>query len=509
VLEVAGQPESVSRQMERMIAHPPLVSSPSLSRFLRYIVEETLAGRGEAITEFSLGVRVFNRGEDFNPRMDPIVRVQAHHLRARMVKFYAGPGVNDTVRIELPGRTYIPVFHSLATPGAISEPATAAAAAEPGSVSGLTAPPDEQPPASAPRKLSGSLLVTVVAAFVSIAAMAALWRIYTPAYGAGMPQKAAHIATPAAQDLYSRGRYLMDRQSEQALHQSIECFQQAIALDGQFAAAYAGLADSYNLLAQFGYISPRDGMEAARTAAERALTIDPQLADAHVSLAEIEEAYDWNWPAAEKEYRRAIALNSTLAAAHLWYGMFLRDQNRMPEAMPELRRAEELEPLSVLGAMNMAHGLMKAGDSKGALERAQRAVDLDPELPTASLLLASAYRKVDDNGDAEAALVRARALAEGNPHALAQLGNVYTKTGRRSEALRVYGELQTMASHRYVSPFDLGNLSLQLGEEDRAITQFEEAYRQRSVGLIFLRNDAPSFKDCPRMQSLISKIRAG
>jgi tetratricopeptide (TPR) repeat protein len=486
-LEVAAQPEPVASQLERMLAHPPLVSSPSLSRFLRFIVEETIAGRGESITEFSLGGRVFNRGEEFNPRTDPIVRVQAHNLRARMARYYAGPGAADSLRIELPGRTYVPVFRMLPQP-----------APPPAELAAL-------PQSPVPTKLRGSVLVTALAAFLSVAGMASLWRTSAPAHGAAILQN----PSSAAQDLYIRGRYLMDRQSEPAMRQSIDCFQQAVAIDPQFAAAFAGLADAHNLLAQYGYISPRDGMEQARRAAQRALDIDPALAEAHVSLAAILEAYDWNWPAAEREYRRAIELNPALPAAHLWYGMFLRDQDRLEEALPELRRAEQLEPLSVLASMNLAHAFLMAGDSSAALERALRAVDLDPDLASASLLLATVYRKRSDTSGADAALARARGLSAGNPHAVALLACAYARKGNRQEGLRLYGELQQLASHRYVSPFDLGNLSLVLGDENRAVAQFEEAYRQRSAGMVFLRNERAAWmQHSPRMLSIISKIRA-
>lgn len=109
-------PDSVNGQLERILSTPPLASSPSLSRFLRYLVEETLAGRAQSITEYALGVRVFNRREEFNPRTDPLVRVQTHHLRARLVQFYSGPGAGDSVRIELPARTYVPVFRQEEAP---------------------------------------------------------------------------------------------------------------------------------------------------------------------------------------------------------------------------------------------------------------------------------------------------------------------------------------------------------------------------------------------------------
>ena len=105
------KPELVTAQLERILASPPLESSPSLCRFLRYVVEETLAGRSCCLKEYSLGVVAFERGENFDPRIDPIVRVQARNLRGRLGQYYAGPGANDPILIELPKRTYVPVFH--------------------------------------------------------------------------------------------------------------------------------------------------------------------------------------------------------------------------------------------------------------------------------------------------------------------------------------------------------------------------------------------------------------
>src|SRR5690349_5908528 len=113
---------SEMEQLERILKSAPLATSPSLSRFLRYIVEETLAGRGSAIREYTLGVHVFDRGEDFNPRMDPIVRVQARNLRVRLERYYQGPGMNDTIRIELPKGTYVPIFHGLSDEAPVAEP---------------------------------------------------------------------------------------------------------------------------------------------------------------------------------------------------------------------------------------------------------------------------------------------------------------------------------------------------------------------------------------------------
>ena len=199
----------------------------------------------------------------------------------------------------------------------------------------------------------------------------------------------------------------MDRQTESALRDSIRSFEQATARAPRFALAYAALADAYNMMSQFGYIAPREGMEKARAAARKSLELNPRLAEGHVALAAVIEAYDWNWAEAEHEYRKALELSPGLPAAHLWYGMFLRDQGRMSEAMPELRRAAELEPYSVLTSVNLAYGLLSEGNYAVALELAKRAADLAPDLPTASLILARAARGAARDAESDAALAGA------------------------------------------------------------------------------------------------------
>jgi tetratricopeptide (TPR) repeat protein len=260
-------------------------------------------------------------------------------------------------------------------------------------------------------------------------------------------------------------------------------------------------------MAQFGYIAPREGMEKARAAARTSLALNPRLAEGHVALAAVIEAYDWNWTEAEREYRKALELSPGLPAAHLWYGMFLRDQGRLTEALPELRRAAQLEPYSVLTSINLAYGLLWEGNYSAALEQARRAVELAPELPTASLILAHASRAASHAGESDAALEKAWRASSGNPHALALVACELAKLGRHDESMRAVRELEALTHQRYVSPFDLAKVSLVLGDGDRALNLFEEAFRQRSSGMIFLRNtNASCVHDMPRLQSLIDKM---
>ena len=477
----SGLQDAVNAQLERMLSRPPLASSPSLTRLLRYLVEETLAGRGSEINEYTLGVRIFHRNPDFNPRADPIVRVQTHYLRAKLAQYYAGLGAQDPMVIELPARTYIP---------RLPQP-------ESGPLPEAPAPAPDAAPHRASR--SAAAVGTVVVALAGFLFLGNAWR----------SRSARHDPDAVAQDLYSRGRYLLDRQTETGLHQSADCFRQATARNPGYAAAWAGLADALDNLVQYGFVPPREGMEEARRAAERSLSLDPHLAEGYVALAAITEAYDWDFKKAESQYRRAIELNPGLPAAHLWYGMFLRDQGRLGEAMPELRRAEQMEPMSVMASMNLAYALLIAKDP-AAMEMAKRTEELNPELPLADLLLANIDHAQSNKDEAESMLDRALALSAGNAHALSVLACTYARLGRKEESEDLLQQLEEMATEQYVSPFDLGNIALSLGDTDRAANWLEEAYRERSTGMVFLRKDkSDRIMNSPRLRSLVQKIGRG
>jgi serine/threonine-protein kinase len=471
-------PEAIRTALEKIVTSPQLESSPSLCRFLRYVVEETLAGRGGLIKEYSLGAEVFSRGDDFDPRIDPIVRVQARNLRARMVKYYEGPGAAESIVIDLPKRTYVPVFawKAAAAPEAI-EVAEVEVLPEPvatqvltGSVVSAGVAPRSQRRVTA-RVVAAGILIALAGGALSF-----------PMRTKGR----THDADPVAQDQYIRGRFLMDRHHEGALRESVASFERAVARDPQFAAAYAGMADAYNMLAQYGYLAPPEAMEKARGLANKALSLDPDLAEGHISLASVIEAYDWNWAAAEREYKRALELSPSLAAANLWYGMFLRDQGRVDEALPLLRRAAMLQPVSEITSVNLAHALMAKGNFASALEQAELAAELNPKSVSTQLLLSSIYRSLARKNDAEAALLRAEDAASDNAHGLSVLARIYTRSGRNEKGALLMKRLEELASQRYVSPFDLATVSLVMGDEDRALALFQEAYRQRSSGMIFL-----------------------
>jgi tetratricopeptide (TPR) repeat protein len=489
-------PEVIRAAMERMLHSPQLETSPSLCRFLRHVVEETLAGRGGLIKEYSLGAEVFGRGDQFDPRVDPIVRVQARNLRARMARYYEGPGASETVLIDIPKRTYVPVF-AVRDGAAVEapEPVESEQTRQAVETAVETAVKTRERPKRSPAR--------VVAAAVMIALAGGALTLMRPAHR-------AHVPNTAAQDQYIHGRFLLDRHNEKSIRESVACFSRAIALDGQYAAAHAGLADAYNLLAQYGVVAPPEGMEKAREAANRAIALEPKLAEGHVALAAVEEAYDWNWAQAESEYRRAIALNPALPAAHLWYGMFLRDQGRLDEALPELRTAAQLAPVSEMTSLNFASALMQKGNYSSALEQAEAAAQLNPASVSTQLTLANIYRCLARDADAREALARAEAAADDNPHGLSALAGIYTRDGQSAKGAMLQRRLEQLATERYVSPFDLATVSLAMGDEEHALELFAEAYRQRSTGMIFLRSkNFAKMRQREQFEQLVKKVHAG
>ena len=487
-----------------------------------------MAGRASGIKEQVLGLEVFDRGHDFNPRLDPIVRVQARNLRSRMAKYYEGPGKYDPIHIELPKGTYVPLFHEVhpvngdggggvleAVPQIAAEVAAEAPRLEPvgepphlpvaltlkASESVMPAPPPRSPvaekPQIRPRFMVASLIlmgILVVLAVVLITRTHAANGIVS-------------VTDSQAQDLVIRGRYSMDKQTERPLRDAVASFEQAIERAPRFAEAWAGLAEAHNMLAQFGYVAPQEGMEKARDAARKSLELNPRLAEGHVALAAVMEAYDWDWTGAEREYRRALDLSPDLQSAHLWYGMFLRDQGRLKEAMPQLRRAAQLAPYSVMACVNLSYGLLAEGNAGAALEQARRASELAPDLASATVALLRAARAAGQFKDADVALARAQAAAAGDPHSMSLVASELAKIGRNEASRKLVSDIEALARTRYVSPFDRGKVSMALGDGNEALTLLEEAYRQRSSGMIFLRNSNPTcVRSDPRFQSLVDKM---
>jgi TolB-like protein/Tfp pilus assembly protein PilF len=298
-----------------------------------------------------------------------------------------------------------------------------------------------------------------------------------------------YTESPAAYQDYLKGRYHLNHVTEEGLRQAIECFQQAIQKDPHYALAYTGLADSYGLLVFFGLAAPAEVMPKAREAARQAVTIDDGLAEAHASLAGILKVYDWDWAASEREYRRALELDPHHAAAHRMYAAFLAAMDRPAEAMREIERAHELDPLSLVISMEIAWNLYMARDYARSIQQAARTLDLAPEFLPAQHVLGLALQHVGRNEEAAVAFEKARAGSKDNACSLGALGHLMAHSGRASEAESILSQLIEMSRHEYVSAYWPAVVYAGLGRVHEALDWLENACRQHDLWLVWLKTE--------------------
>lgn len=243
-------------------------------------------------------------------------------------------------------------------------------------------------------------------------------------------------ATYEAYDLYLKGRYFWSKRTPESFRQAVEQFQVAADQDPTYARTYAGLADSYALMSSYGMGPATELMPRARSAALRALELDDRLAEAHTSLALIHENFDWDWQSAEKEFRRAIELDPNYATAHHWYAEFLAFQGRFDEALTESERARQLDPLSLIIAVDRGAILYYARQYDRAIEQFRSVLAVDPNLPRARLIIAPYLEK----GMFKEALAEADSWREqdDSPWTWLSYVHIYGRWGRLAEARKAF-----------------------------------------------------------------------
>ena len=312
---------------------------------------------------------------------------------------------------------------------------------------------------------------------------------------------------PAAYQAFMLGRFYWFKRTPDAHWKSIEYFQQALAREPNYALAYMGLADSYFSLQNSEVVPPLQFKAQERSAILKALALDDSLAEAHTSLAHAQEMEDWDFAAAEKEYRRAVELNPNYALAHQWLGNDLAIRGRSVEALEESRKAMALDPLSALYRASYAHRIAYARRFDEAADACHRALELDANHPTANMYLGQIeeYR-----GRFPDAIIRFRKAYEATatPLHLANLGHAYARNGNRSEALEVLAQLRTLSKTRYVSPYAFALVYIGLAETEKAFEWLQRALSERSPTLTTLKVD-PVFDELradPRLVSLVRQI---
>jgi len=316
----------------------------------------------------------------------------------------------------------------------------------------------------------------------------------------------AATVNPEAHDAYLRGRYYLSSPTEERVRKALEQFEQAIRLDPNFAPAYSGMADAYILGADI-YFPPNEVMPKAKAAAEKALQLDDTLAEAHFSLGAAKVQYDYDWPGAETEFRRTIALNPSYAYAHDQYGFYVAHLGRPDDAVAELKIATKLDPLSPLAATDMSVPLTWQTKYAAAKEQCRNALALDPNNWLAQFVLGWIDIEMGKFNEAITELQKARAM-DSPPVVLGWLGYAYAKLGERTKAESTITELNRMSSRRYVSPFSTALIYVGLGDRVQALDGLEEAYEARSWLLLHLKMDRmfDPLRPEPRFIALMKKL---
>lgn len=296
-------------------------------------------------------------------------------------------------------------------------------------------------------------------------------------------------AKPEAYERYLMGRYLWNKRRGDAIEKSIEYFNQAIAIDPNYALAYAGLADSYVLLSNYTPTHPKEAYPKAMAAATMALAINDKLAEAHTTLAYIKENYEWDLGGAETEFKRGIELNPNYPTGHQWYGEYLSVVGRHEEAIGEFKKALELDPLSLVIHRELGNTLLFAGQHDQAIEQLRKTFDIDSSFPI-HRDLGWAYTQKAMYGEAIAQFQTGISSYGEASLKLSGLGYTYAVSGKRSEALKVLERLEELSQRVYVPPTHVAAVYAGLGDKDKAFQWLEKAYRERDEGLIYL-NVAP------------------
>jgi TolB-like protein/Flp pilus assembly protein TadD len=619
--------DTVQAELERILAGATFRSSPRLSRFLRYTVEHTLQGEGDQLKEYRVGLDVYDRSSSYDPRNDPVVRLEARRLRIKLREYYDDEGKRDPIRIDVPKGSYAATFSG--TGAGLQQDITADKdEAGPSKASGLSTarkvaalltfllliaagtaiylrgpyrqrplpgagatpsiavlpflnisgdPEDEHLSdglsdelTSTLARLAGLRVVARTSAFrfkgkaedvrtigsqlnvgfilqgsvqrsgprlrittqlVRVSDGTDLWsetydenardafvvedevtravakvlqvRLLQVADQATVPHRRLD---PEAHDLYLRGRYWWNRRTLPAHWKSIGYFNQALEKDPLYAQAYLGLADAYLVLGANDQ-APDEVFPKARAAARQALQLDDTLTEAHGTLAAVTLFYDWDFKTAEQEFQRAIALNANDSSTHQWYGLLLMTAGRFDAAAMEFRRAQQLDPLSLILALDLGQVYYYSGNYGATHQQAQRTLAHDPDFAASHDLLGMAFLLKGQYREAIAEFQRYLVLSGRDPDALMRLGESYAASGERDKAQGILEELEKPATRSYSSPYNIAVIFARLGNRGQAFHWVEMAIQQHSSSCLLLGIDPAfdGFRSDPLFRELLRK----
>jgi tetratricopeptide (TPR) repeat protein len=453
----------VNAALGRILATPAFVRSPRLAQFLRFAVEQRLSGRADAPKEMEVGVQVFGRGGDFDPRVDPVVRVQARLLRFKLHEYYETVGKTDLIHIDLPKGSYLPSFS-----GEVSAP-------------------------SPPSRWAAKIRWVVAAAFLTAAliTLAVSWNAWREAVGKlwakTLPVRPKAAQSPAA-ELYLKGRYYWNKRTPEDLQKAVDYFTQSIVADPGYAKAFVGLADCYGLLREFAAMPDSEAWPRALAAARKAVELDDSLAEAHSSLGFDLFYGSLDFKGGEREFKRAVELNPNYAEAHQWYATALMSVGRLPEASDEMDRARELQPASRSILSDQGLLLFYQGKREQAIEQLRQIETAEPSFRSAHIYLSYIYFVARDCSNY---LSESRKAAESSQDA-AEL-SVVTEAEKGFAAGGWQGmlERQLRAQTKFVKEgrypaFRAAEISAILGRKRDALDYLDASYKKRELYMVTL-----------------------
>ena len=323
--------------------------------------------------------------------------------------------------------------------------------------------------------------------------------------------KTVKVVNPQAYESYLKGRFFWNKRTADGLKVAAAYFNQAVEEDPSYPEAYSGLADTYALLGdwQYAVMTPKEALPKAKAAAIRALELDINLGEAHNSLAFCLEGVDWDFSAAEKEFRRAIELNPSYSTAHHWYAWHLSLLGRDSEAISEMKKAKDLDPLSLIINADLAELYLIAHSYDESIQQSRRTIEMDSNFALAHNQLAQAYLQKQMFGEAVGELQKAIKISGGSPTFTANLARTYAAMGRRNEAIELLDDLRKHSSPGYSRASEIAAVYVALGDNDRAMTWLEKGFEERFNPGVLLRPGFDPIRADPRFQNLLRRIGLG
>lgn len=510
----------VAAALDRMLVSPSFARSPRLQAFLRYIVEARLAGREDSPKEYELGTSIFERKQSFDPQTDPIVRVQARQLRFKLREYYESSGANEAIRIALPKGTYLPTItydegppkapteQTATVRSADSQSAEARSANLPSSelLPGETLLPDIAAPVEQPSSRGWGrrwMLWLLIAGALPLLLLGLRKEIEPPPIVPYRPVAKAH-------DLNLEGRYYWNQRKPESLAKAASYFTQATVEDPNYAQAYVGLADTYNLMPEYAGMPAAEAYSRAIKAAQRAIELDDGSAEAHSSFAFDLFWGAWDAPGSEREFRRAIQLDPDYVRAHHWYATSLLAQGRLSDALLEMDKARELDPTSPSLRADYSLVLFDLGRRDEAMANLRELSANDPSFLSPHRYLAMLAECTNDASTFVTETEEGAALSK-NPAdaAIAKAARAGFRSGGEKGMLQGVLDVQmSMYGKGEVTAYNLAQTAALLGRPKDAMYYLQAAYDRRESDMMAIPTQCSfrSLRSDPAFRNLLIRM---